>query len=174
MVARPEPENSLLEIVAGFSRKLRGFKLVVLGDYEPDKNMYHRAVLAAAGQEVMFVGSIYDNAVVSALRFHSVAYMHGHQVGGTNPSLVEAMGAGNPVIANDNHFNRWVAGDSAKFFGCADGCSALLDEVLENPEVLAQMKAGVMQRHQDSFSWEGVLAEYETLLEKWLPNRKAN
>lgn len=169
VIARAEPENSLLEIVAGFSRKPRGYKLVVLGKYESEKVAYHRAVMVAAGPEVVFVGAIYDKAVVRALRFHSVAYVHGHQVGGTNPSLIEAMGAGNPVIANDNQFNRWVAGDSARFFTNADEFSSRLDEVLPNAEVLAQMKTGILRRYHEAFTWEQVLADYEALLLKWLP-----
>lgn len=169
VIARAEPENSLMEIVSGFSRRQRGYQLAVLGKYEPEKNAYHRAVIEAAGPEVLFFGAIYDKAVVRALRFHSVAYIHGHQVGGTNPSLIEAMGAGNPVIAHDNQFNRWVAGDSAKFFVNADECADRLDEVLSQPEVLAEMKAGILQRYQEAFTWEKVLADYETLLVKWLP-----
>jgi len=169
VIARAEPENSLLEIVRGFSSKFRGYQLVVLGKYEPDKNLYHRAVMAAAGPEVRFLGAIYDKEIVRALRFHSVAYIHGHQVGGTNPSLVEAMGAGNPVIAHDNQFNRWVAGDSARYFIGAEECSDRLDEVLEYPSVLTEMKALILQRYQDSFTWENVLADYETLLINWLP-----
>lgn len=171
VIARAEPENSLLEIVRGFSRKPRGYRLVVLGQYEPEKNSYHRAVMAAAGPEVLFMGAIYDKAVVRALRFHSAAYIHGHQVGGTNPSLIEAMGAGNPVVAHDNQFNRWVAGDSAKYFKGADECSARLDEVLHRPEVLAKMKAGILFRFRDEFTWGKVLAEYEVLLEEWLPSQ---
>ena len=169
VIARAEPENSLLEIVTGFSLKPRGYKLVVLGKYEPEKNAYHRAVMNAAGSEVLFVGAIYDKTVVRALRFHSVAYVHGHQVGGTNPSLIEAMGAGNPIVANDNQFNRWVAGDSAKFFANAAEFSACLDEVLISPNTLLKMKFGILQRYQELFTWEKVLAEYEMLLLKWLP-----
>ncbi|MBL2382416.1 hypothetical protein ELJ13_30045, partial [Klebsiella pneumoniae] len=65
---------------------------------------------------VRFLGPIYDKHVLSSLRLHCAAYVHGHQVGGTNPSLVEALGAGNAVIARDNRFNRWVAGDAAVYF----------------------------------------------------------
>jgi len=54
----------------------------------------------AASDEAMFPGAIYDKATVSALRFHSALYAHDHQVGGTNPSLVEAMGAGSAVLAH--------------------------------------------------------------------------
>jgi hypothetical protein len=105
VVARPEPENSTLEIIAAFSRKPRGMKLVVLGRYDPEVPYYNQVQDVASG-EVMFPGAIYDKAAVSALRFHSSLYAHGHQVGGTNPSLVEAMGAGSAVLAHGNHFNR--------------------------------------------------------------------
>jgi len=169
VIARAEPENSLLEIVKGFSKKPRGYQLAVLGNYDPEKNAYHRSVMDAAGPEVSFLGAIYDKAVVRALRFHSIAYIHGHQVGGTNPSLIEAMGAGNPVIAHDNPFNRWVSGDSARYFRDANQCSDRLDEVLQSPSVLGEMKQGILQRHRDEFTWEKVLAEYEALLTEWLP-----
>ena len=91
VIARPEPENSLLEIVKGFSSSARGKKLVVLGKYDKE-HLYHRQVLEAASSEVMFVGAIYDVKVVSALRFFATCYVHGHTVGGTNPSLVESLG----------------------------------------------------------------------------------
>jgi len=87
-----------------------------------------------------------------------------------NPSLVEAMAAGNPVIAHDNQFNHWVAGNSARYFSDADECSDRLDDVLQYPDVLGEMKAAILQRHQDAFTWEKVLAEYEALLVQWLPN----
>ncbi|MDO8350132.1 MAG: DUF1972 domain-containing protein [Gallionella sp.] len=172
VIARAEPENSLLEIVSGFSRKPRGYQLAVLGKYEPEKVAYHRAVMEAAGPEVLFLGAIYDKAVVRALRFHSLAYLHGHQVGGTNPSLIEAMGAGNPVIAHDNQFNRWVAGDSARYFSGAEACSDRLDEVLQDANLLGEMREGILQRHQEEFTWGKVLAEYEALLTEWLPKKQ--
>ena len=63
----------------------------------------------------MLPGAIYDQATVKALRYHARAYLHGHTVGGTNPSLVEALAAGNMVIAHDNPYNRWTAGAAAIF-----------------------------------------------------------
>lgn len=167
VVARPEPENSLLEIVSAFSQRPRGCTLAVLGTYRPDENAYHRAVVDAAGSEVKFLGAIYDKSVVQALRFHSRAYVHGHQVGGTNPSLVEALGAGNPVIAHDNPYNRWVAGPSAKFFAGIDECSRCFDEALNDSAVLATMRAGSLVRHKDAFTWPNVLDQYEQLLSAW-------
>ncbi len=163
VIARAEPENSLLEIVQGFSRKPRGLKLAVLGKYEPG-NAYHQAVKAAAGDEVMFLGAIYDKKVVQALRFHSAAYVHGHQVGGTNPSLVEALGAGDAVIAHDNRFNRWVAGPGAAFFDGADGFAAQLDAILADPTRLDSMRKASRERFEAEFQWEMILSAYERLL----------
>lgn len=168
LIARPEPENSILEAVSGFSRKTRGVSLVVLGKYD-ETNAYHRAVRDSAGPEVKFVGAIYDKKVLRALRGHCLAYIHGHQVGGTNPSLVEALGAGNAVIAHDNRFNRWVAGPGARFFGSADELDRVLDEVIAAPQVLDAMRVASRNRFQAEFQWEDVLAQYETLLSRYLP-----
>jgi glycosyltransferase involved in cell wall biosynthesis len=163
VVARPEPENSLLEIVQGFSSKPRGLDLAVLGNYSID-NAYHRAVKAAASNEVKFVGAIYDKPVVQALRFHCMAYVHGHQVGGTNPSLVEALGAGNAVIAHDNRFNRWVAGRGAQYFDGAESFSRTLDDLLKNPSTWAVMQQSSRTQFESQFTWSKILGEYEALL----------
>jgi glycosyltransferase involved in cell wall biosynthesis len=168
VIARAEPENSLLEIVQGFSAKPRGMQLVVLGNYDPD-NAYHRSVKAAASNEVRFVGAIYNKSIVQSLRFHSMAYVHGHQVGGTNPSLVEALGAGNPVIAHDNRFNRWVAGEGAVYFRDADSFSNCLDALLAKPETLALLRKNGQARFQQEFTWPHVMAQYEALLTSYLP-----
>ncbi len=168
VIARPEPENSLLEIVQGFSAKPRGLQLVVLGNYS-EGNAFHCAVKAAASDEVKFVGAIYDKAVVQALRFHSAAYVHGHQVGGTNPSLVEALGAGNAVLAHDNRFNRWVVGEGALYFNGADGFARCMDELQQNPGMLQALRAAGQQRYREAFTWIDVLRQYETLLAQYLP-----
>ncbi|MFM8900525.1 MAG: DUF1972 domain-containing protein [Burkholderiales bacterium] len=163
VIARPEPENSLLEIVQGFSKKPRGVQLVVLGNYTQN-NAYHRAVIDAASEEVRFVGAIYDKAVVQALRFHSLAYVHGHQVGGTNPSLVEALGAGNAVLAHDNRFNRWVAGDAALYFQGALEFDARLDTLIGDHDTLGHMRGTASSRFHHHFTWPHVLSQYEAML----------
>jgi glycosyltransferase involved in cell wall biosynthesis len=167
LIARPEPENSVLETVQGFSRRRRGMTLAVLGQYDP-ANPYHRAVMAAASDEVRFLGAIYDKEVLASLRFHCRAYVHGHTVGGTNPSLVEALGAGNAVIANDNRFNRWVAGEGAVYFGNADECARCFDDLGARDQLVASLSAGARKRHADAFEWNAVLTQYENLLEEHL------
>ena len=172
VIARPEPENSLLEIVRGFSARERGYQLVVLGNYS-DENPYHREVRSAASSEVRFVGAIYDKTVVQALRFHSAAYVHGHQVGGTNPSLVEALGADNAVVAHDNRFNRWVVGAAAVYFDGADSFSACMDDLLNDPARLGVLRANSRARFAEAFTWSDILAQYESLLVRFLPAHQA-
>ncbi|GAB3394500.1 glycosyltransferase family protein [Azotobacter armeniacus] len=169
VIARPEPENSLLEIVRAFSRTIRNHKLLVLGNLNPDCNPFHRAVMNAASDEVVFPGAIYEPAVVQALRFFSRFYLHGHRVGGTNPSLVDALGAGCAIIAHDNQFNRWVAGPEAVYFKDEVACARLLDELLADEASIMSMKAASHERFQADYSWSKVLGEYEKLLIRWYP-----
>lgn len=172
LIARAEPENSILEVVRAWSRAKRGRKLVVLGKYDPD-HAYQRAVKEAASDEVLFPGAIYDKAVVQALRYHARFYVHGHQVGGTNPSLVEALGAGNAVLAHDNPYNRWVAGDGGVYFNDEEACAGWLDQLVsDHPStagqdtggLLDQLRQAARQRHAAAFTWEIVLQDYERLL----------
>ena len=168
LVARPEPENSVLEVVRGFSQRPRAQTLVVLGNYL-DTHPYHRSVKAAASREVRFLGAIYDKAVLQALRQHCSAYVHGHQVGGTNPSLVEALGAGNAVIAHDNRFNRWVAANAACYFHDAQTLESAFDLVLGGGEPLQRLQVAAVRRHAAAFTWDRVLADYDVLLTSHLP-----
>jgi glycosyltransferase involved in cell wall biosynthesis len=162
-IARIEPENSILEIVRCFSKKQRGVKLVVLGKLDAD-NRYHSAVRAAASDEVVFPGAIYEKEQLAALRYHVLAYVHGHQVGGTNPSLVEALGAGNAIIAHDNRFNRWVAGDSQFYFSSDESLSRALDVALSQGDALGRARLAARARHRAQFTWDRILADYERVL----------
>jgi glycosyltransferase involved in cell wall biosynthesis len=164
LIARPEPENSILEMVRAFSATKRGVQLVVLGNYYFDRVRYHAAVKAAASAEVVFPGAIYDRDTVDALRRHSLFYLHGHQVGGCNPSLLEAMGAGNAVIAHDNPFNRWVVRDGAAYFGDSARCAELITEYLADPAQRARRAELNRRRAADVFNWDDVLQSYTHLL----------
>ena len=162
-IARIEPENSILEIVRAYSAKPRDYRLVVLGSFKED-NAYHSSVKLAASAGVVFPGAIYEKTVVESLRFHALAYLHGHQVGGTNPSLVEALGAGNPVIAHDNAFNRWVAGPQQTFFDSEKVLEGILDTSLDNVWRM-EKGAAASKRHGEAFTAELVLGAYEALLD---------
>lgn len=167
LIARPEPENSVLELVQAFGRRPRGVKLLVLGNYFPDRVPYHAQVMAAASPEVVFTGGVYEPERVATLREHALLYLHGHRVGGTNPSLLEAMGAGNAVLAHDNRFNRWVVGEGAWYFHGADDAALALDRLLLEPAERAQLAAANRARAAQVFAWPRVLADYEVLLRAW-------
>jgi glycosyltransferase involved in cell wall biosynthesis len=168
LVARAEPENSMLEIVRAYSRLDRPEPLLVVGRVEGEGgSAYQRAVRAAAGDRVRFAGPVYDREILASLRFHCGVYLHGHRVGGTNPSLVEALGAGAAVVAHDNPFNRWVAGAAGEYFRDEDELVARIRSLLAVPQKLAAMRAASRIRHAEAFQWEAVLAGYERLLDRW-------
>jgi glycosyltransferase involved in cell wall biosynthesis len=166
LICRPIPENSILELVRGFSAVRRGHTLAILGDYTPETDDYHRAVVDAASDEVVFLGAIYDPDEVAALRFHSSGYLHGHTVGGTNPSLVEAMAAGNAVLAHDNAYNRWVADAGALYFETADDASARIGEIIGDSTLRRRLGAASRKRHAEEFTWEHVAGQYQELLSR--------
>jgi glycosyltransferase involved in cell wall biosynthesis len=164
LIARSIPENSILEIVQGFSKRKRGAKLVILGKYEPANDPYHKAVQDAASDEVLFVGPIYDRLTVTSLRYHGSAYLHGHTVGGTNPSLVEAMAAGNAIIAKDNAYNRWVAGGGAVYFDNSEDVDKQVTALLEDSALRGTLSKQALARYNSVFTWEQVAKEYEDIL----------
>jgi glycosyltransferase involved in cell wall biosynthesis len=166
VIARPEPENSLLQLVSAFSRRQRGTQLVVLGKLLPD-NPYHQAVRRAASEEVVFLGEIYDHHVLASLRKHCIGYLHGHQVGGTNPSLLEAMGAGNAVLAHDSKFNRWVVADGALFFRTEAEADDAISRLIVDKDLRDRLARSSLDRAAESFTWESVLEQYRVLLARW-------
>jgi len=169
IIARAEPENSILEIVRAYSLKPRGLPLVILGNYKREGTPFQNAVLDAASPEVKFLQAIFDRAIVRSLRFHARAYFHGHRVGGTNPSLVESLAAGNAVIAHDNRFTRWVAGQGARFFKTEHDVSQIVDTLNNSPKQLLAMREWSRTRHQEAFTQGLVLTAYEELLLRFAP-----
>lgn len=169
VIARAEPENSIYEIVKAFSNSKRNAKLCILGSYDPEVNAYHKSILDAASEEVVFVGAIYDSNIVSALRFYATFYIHGHKVGGTNPSLVEALGSGNAVLAHDNDFNRWVAKSGAMYFRDIGMADKLIGELFSSEVKVNQLKEASKTNFEESFYWSHILKQYAELLEKWHP-----
>ncbi len=165
-IARIEPENSILEIISAFTSMPRTIRLVILGKLEPDRHAYHRKVLAAANESVVFPGAIYHQQQVQALRYHSRLYVHGHQVGGTNPSLLESLAAGTAILAHDNPFNRWVAGGAACYFSNVKECTKEMNRLLNeaSDDELQRMRARSVQQFHEKFQWHDVLQKYEQLL----------
>jgi glycosyltransferase involved in cell wall biosynthesis len=167
VIGRPVPENNILEIVKSWSLKKRNCLLVVLGRLDP-KTPYHQAIKQAAGDQVMLVGGVYDRQEVDALRCNAKFYIHGHTVGGTNPSLVEALGAGNAILAHDNRFNRWVAGKAAVYFKNGYELPEKIDDILKDEAKITLLQGYARTRHANAFRWNDILQQYQTLLERFV------
>ena len=168
VVARPEPENRVLEMVKAFSAARRSVPLVILGEYDSLRNPYHRAVMAAASEEVLFLGAVYKKEVLDSLRRWARLYLHGHTVGGTNPALVEALAAPTAVLAHDNRFNRWVAGSAACYFSDTASCERAIRALLPDSERLDKMRIASRARFREAFEWDTILSQYEELLARWV------
>jgi glycosyltransferase involved in cell wall biosynthesis len=164
VVSRLEPENNVEEIVYGFQQYKRKWPLIIVGNLQ--KTVFVQKLQAIAGDNIHFVGGIYDKDKLAILRAHSATYLHGHSVGGTNPSLLEAMGSHNLCICHDNTFNREVVSDHGLFFKDADDVSEILQKVEANLEGYVAMRDGVMNRVVNYYNWENMANKYNNIFLK--------
>ena len=164
VVARFEPENHVREIVEGYAASAAQKPLVVVGS-APYAAEYTAAIdrIAAADDRIRLLGAVYDQELLDALYHHAYTYLHGHSVGGTNPSLLRAMGAGTAVVAYDVVFNREVLDGSGWYFeGPADVARAV-DAVEADPTAVTSNAEAMRRRAAEAFSWDDVAAAYEDL-----------
>lgn len=164
VVARFEPENHVREIVEGYAMSAAAKPLVVVGS-APYAAEYTAAIdrIAAADPRIRLLGAVYDQHLLDALYHHASTYLHGHSVGGTNPSLLRAMGAGTAVIAFDVVFNREVLDDRGWYFRSPAAVAAAVDAAESDAEAVAAASAAARLRAADAFSWDDVAATYEDL-----------
>ena len=165
VVCRFEPENHVREIIEGYTVSRSQRPLVVLGTARSETPyVSDLRRLAAADERVLLLPPIYDAERLTALRYHACTYLHGHSVGGTNPSLVEALGCGNAVIAHDNAFNREVAGPGALYFESADDVPNLVERLEADEQLRAQLGRDARQQQRQRYTWDAVVAAYLDLL----------
>lgn len=161
VVARFEPENHVLEIVRGYAASAAKLPLVVVGSapYSPG---YTAAIHVAADNRVRLLGGVWDQKLLDQLYANAYVYWHGHSVGGTNPSLLRALGAGAPVNAFDVSFNREVAGSAGVFWSSPA-------EIAEQLVVAEEDAADVGRRRKLAakealrYDWDTVTSGYESL-----------
>lgn len=163
VVCRFEPENHVREIIEGFLASRSSARLVLVGDHAR-KSAYVEMLARYRSERLLFTGPVYDASRLQAMRYFCRAYIHGHSVGGTNPSLLEAMGCGNLVIAHDNPFNREVLGNSAPFFSDQRTVTAAIDLVDSEKADATAMKAQVVERVKQYYTWERITNHYCELL----------
>ena len=164
VVARFEPENHVDVIVEGYRSSGASLPLVVVGSapYAADHSI-RIADLAASDSRIHMLGGIWDQDQLDQLYAHARTYLHGHSVGGTNPSLLRAMGAGTEVIAWDVTFNREALGGHGTYFTRTEDLSALIEDAELNPERSTGVGAALQRRAEQLYDWDKVTLSYESL-----------
>jgi glycosyltransferase involved in cell wall biosynthesis len=165
VVARFEPENHVSEIVSGYIGSQARHPLVVVGS-APYSDGYTARVkeLAIRDPRVRLLGGVWDQAQLDELYANALTYLHGHSVGGTNPSLLRAMGAGTAVLAWDVVFNREVLGDRGWFFDRPSGVAELLEEAEALPDLMIDTGRALRERARKTYDWDDVTVLYEELV----------
>jgi glycosyltransferase involved in cell wall biosynthesis len=175
VVARFEPENHVLDAVHAYVASKAACPLFVVGS-APYSQWYVDSVRQAAGADprIRFLGGIYDQELLDQLYGHAITYIHGHSVGGTNPSLLRAMGAGAPVLAFDVEFNREVTAGRAMFWPDADTLTRQLDAVSQGTEaeLLASFSDDGRRRIEQVYQWDSVTDQYEQLIHRLVEGRR--
>ena len=174
IVARLEPENNLVMAIEGYLKSQENGKrpLIIVGK---TNTPHGKELVKKYGQEgsVRFLGGIYDFKKLDSVRHFSYAYFHGHSVGGTNPSLLEAMASGCFMLANDNVFNRAVLKENALYYGNEEDVCRLLNRIEEE---VSTKKDTLVKRNWEEirtvYSWEKLIDEHEKYFKSLLNQTK--
>lgn len=163
VVGRFVPENNYETMIREFmkSKSKKDFAIITnVNDkflMELESKLHFRA-----DKRIKFVGTVYDQELQKKIRENGYAYFHGHEVGGTNPSLLEALGSTELNLLLDVKFNREVAGDVAVYWSKEDGSLAeLIDEIDEmSPEEREKYGSKAKERIRTAYSWQFIGDEY--------------
>jgi glycosyltransferase involved in cell wall biosynthesis len=162
-VCRLEPENHVLEIVRAFQDSHSDKELIVVGN-RLSQTKYVMQLRSIKEPRIRMIGGVYDTSKLTSLRYHSSGYMHGHSVGGTNPSLLEAMGCGNLIFAHDNPFNRETLGSCGLYFSNARELTEAVDHAECHVSDLARLNEAAKERARTKYQWPDVVSRYVDLI----------
>jgi glycosyltransferase involved in cell wall biosynthesis len=163
LIARMEPENNIECILEGYVKSGSLKKFVVVGN---TNTSYGRYIKRKYGQHpgTMFLGGVFDQTLLEQLRRSCSVYFHGHSVGGTNPSLLEAMGSKAVVAAHDNGFNRAVLQEEAYYFSDAATISACLLQWEKDSQITKRWASTNFEKISALYSWEKITDAYDSFL----------
>lgn len=159
LMARMEPENNIETIIKGYLLSGKQAPLLVIGKTD---NKFGQYLLHTYGgnSNIQFKGGIYNINIINNLRYYSLLYFHGHSVGGTNPSLLEAMASKALIAANDNVFNKTVLGDDALYFSNPADIVRIMDNVSERDNYGNFLSNNIGKIHAH-YTWQGIVDAYE-------------
>lgn len=162
-IARFEPENNLETIIKGFLMSDYAGPLVLVGNANNGFGKYLKATYQST--RIIFAGPVYNLETLNNLRYYAHLYFHGHTVGGTNPSLLEAMASQALIVAHRNNFNSGVLGEDALYFNDADDISRIITEtkVIQHA---AAFKQNNLIKIKETFSWANIISQYEATMQQ--------
>ncbi len=161
MITRMEPENNIEMVVRGYMESVTDFPLVIMGNIT--NKFGHRMTRYYDHSRVRFVNALYDQQELDNLRYHCSIYFHGHSVGGTNPSLLEAMACGCRLAAHQNQFNKAVLQNEADYFPDSESVTEIINTSRE-PGLLAQRKKANLEKIRSVYSLRRIIDAYELLM----------
>lgn len=170
IMARFEPENNLDMVLEGVALCEDKTPILVVGKHQTKYGEYLKNKFKAY-EHIRFMGGIYNLEHLNSLRYYSNIYFHGHSVGGTNPSLLEAMASQALIAAHNNDFNRGVLKDNAYYFANPEEVKNLLESVIKNDN-LQKIKNNYQAIERD-FNWEKINGDYLQLFEECFARYKA-
>ena len=166
VVSRLEPENNIQMIVEGYLLSKSDKPLVIVGGL--NSTAFVNSLLRYQSENVRFLDGIYNKHELSVIRASCFAYLHGHSVGGTNPSLLEAMGSGNISVCHDNVFNREVTNSLMFYFSSASELSNNLLKIESlSGEDKAEIWVSARLRITDYYNWGNMTEKYFSLLNEF-------
>jgi len=166
IASRLIPENHGDLIARAFLRTDSSRKLLIAGGANYD-SPFHRELRSLAGDRIILAGHIDDQEVIKELHCNCFVYVHGHSVGGTNPSLLKAMGYGNCILALDTVFNREVLEDGGAFFPRDEAVLAQEMRALEaDPQRVAELRRMGPERIRKNYTWEKIARQYDELFQE--------
>lgn len=163
IIARMEPENNIETILEGYLRSGSDLPILVIGNHKKSYGEYLKSQFT--NYNIRFLGAVYNQEDLNNLRYFSNIYFHGHSVGGTNPSLLEAMASSAMICAHANIFNRSVLGQNALYFNNADDVAKAIHSNTQNRE---QKILNNREKIQKEYSEDYINGKYEALFSKIL------
>ncbi len=169
LIARLERENSIEIILDGVVKSKSDLPCLIIGNTQSIYAQYLCSKYQSYKQ-IQFIGMQYDIEILNNLRHFSHLYFHGHTVGGTNPSLLEAMASSALIAAHDNQFNKSVLAENAFYFETADDVGEILHTV-EQKMLYRSFIDENLKRIEQKYKWEHIISEYEKYFKQILLER---
>lgn len=169
IIARMEPENNIEMIVEGYLQSKQKYPLLIIGSTKNKFGQYLSKKYSA--KELRFPGGVYDKEKLDSLRHFSKIYFHGHSVGGTNPSLLEAMACKCNIAAHENEFNRAILDNQTFYFSNPGEIKNIIDEPAS--ESLEHTRKNMnIERIKKLYTWDKINNDYERVFKKAIEKKK--